>query len=154
WTLERQYLLPIYQHVVIDAETVEEACHIALGNHPTIAEPLWDNTKEDFDNAQPTEITMIVAGAHENPNDAGVPPLTIPDFASGSDDESSVHLTDAPTADLCVLVIDHKHGTTCALHRSHDDAKASVLEWAREWWSQELPERPMPDDADLITEYF
>jgi hypothetical protein len=90
WTFERQYLVPIYQHLVIDAETLDDACRIALGNHPTIAEPFWDGAEEDFDNARPPEVTMIVPGTHDNPHDAGVPPVPIPDFASGSGDELSI----------------------------------------------------------------
>jgi hypothetical protein len=90
WTFERQYLIPIYQHLVIEAETLDDACRIALGNHPTIAEPFWDGAKEDFDSARPTAVTMIVPGAHDNPHDGGVLPVPIPDFASGRGDELSI----------------------------------------------------------------
>ena len=99
-------------------------------------------------------ITATVAAPTEAEADALVDQLarSCCEIANSAESEgSSVHLADASTADLCVLVIEHKHGTTCALHTSHENAKASVLAWAREWWNREFPDRPMPDGAPACT---
>ena len=53
YVVERQYLLPIYQRLVIEADTVEEACEKAIdhGN--------WEDAVEDGDGARPTSINAV-----------------------------------------------------------------------------------------------
>ena len=53
YAIERQYLLPIYQHLAIEAETAEEACRKALDHDD------WDGAMEDIDTARETVITAL-----------------------------------------------------------------------------------------------
>jgi hypothetical protein len=53
YAIERQYLLPVYQHLVIEAETAEEACRKALEHDD------WDGAAEDADGARETVITAL-----------------------------------------------------------------------------------------------
>lgn len=102
WTIERQYLVPIYQTVVIEAASIEEACQIALGKHATIHEPDWGahdmprpgggvlycgRVETDHDNARATTITRIVAGNHDDPYGPNTgAALPVPEFADGRDE--------------------------------------------------------------------
>jgi len=50
--IERQYLLPIYQHLVIEASDLDAACKEAVeGDHD------WEGAVEDGDNARPTTVS-------------------------------------------------------------------------------------------------
>jgi hypothetical protein len=53
YAIERQYLLPVYQHLVIEAETAEEACRKALDHDD------WEGAMEDIDSARETVITAL-----------------------------------------------------------------------------------------------
>ena len=53
YVIERQYLLPIYQHLVIEADSVEDACRKAAGHDD------WENAKEDGDSARATTIAAV-----------------------------------------------------------------------------------------------
>jgi hypothetical protein len=50
--IERQYLVPMYQHVVVEADTVEAACEMAVTDDIS-----WDDQEMDCDNARPTTLT-------------------------------------------------------------------------------------------------
>lgn len=50
--IERQYLVPMYQHIVIEAETLEKACAMAVSDDIS-----WDSQEMDSDNARATTIT-------------------------------------------------------------------------------------------------
>jgi hypothetical protein len=52
FVIQREYLLPVYQYLVIEADTFEEACAEAVG-----PEHDWDNAEEDYDGSLPTTIT-------------------------------------------------------------------------------------------------
>ena len=52
YVIQREYLLPVYQYIVIEADTFEEACAEAVG-----PEHDWDNAEEDYDGSLPTTIT-------------------------------------------------------------------------------------------------
>jgi hypothetical protein len=52
FVIERQYLVPMYQHIVIEAETLEEACKTAISDDIG-----WDIQAMDCDNARATSIT-------------------------------------------------------------------------------------------------
>jgi hypothetical protein len=52
FVIERQYLLPIYQRLIIEAETLEEACAEAVD--PALHD--WDDADEDFDGCGATTI--------------------------------------------------------------------------------------------------
>jgi hypothetical protein len=66
FTLTRQYLLPVYQHFVIEAQTLEQACEKA------IEESDWGCSQEDYDNARETTIECAAVGEWESPHDASV----------------------------------------------------------------------------------
>jgi len=52
YVIQREYLLPVYQYLVIEADTFEEACAEVVG-----PEHDWDNPEEDYDGSLPTTIT-------------------------------------------------------------------------------------------------
>jgi hypothetical protein len=59
YVIERQYLLPVYQHLVIEADSVEDACCQAVEHDD------WETAKEDCDNARATTITAIRPVPHD-----------------------------------------------------------------------------------------
>jgi hypothetical protein len=52
FVIERQYLVPMYQHIVIDAENIETACKMAVSDDIDL-----DTQEMDGDNARKTTIT-------------------------------------------------------------------------------------------------
>jgi len=52
FVIERQYLVPMYQHIVVEAETLEKACAMAVSD-----DIAWDSQEMDSDNARATTIT-------------------------------------------------------------------------------------------------
>jgi len=52
FTIERQYLVPMYQHIVVEAENLEEACKKAVSDDID-----WDTQEMDCDSARATTIT-------------------------------------------------------------------------------------------------
>ena len=90
YAIERQYLVPVYQHLLIDAPDLNAACRQALDHDD------WDSSETDYDNSRETTIAQAV----EIPADfdleqrslsecvytAGLEPLAIPArFATGDD---------------------------------------------------------------------
>ncbi len=57
YIVERQYLLPVYEQLLIDAPDLEAACREAVDE---IAHPWSDNAEEDFESARPVTITEAV----------------------------------------------------------------------------------------------
>jgi hypothetical protein len=57
YVIERQYLVPLYEHVFIEAESLEEAFRQALNEH---AQPWGDDTELDFDNSRPVTVAQAV----------------------------------------------------------------------------------------------
>lgn len=57
YVIERQYLLPVYEHLLIEAPDFENACREALDE---IAHPWSENAKDDFESARATTITEAV----------------------------------------------------------------------------------------------
>ncbi len=49
---ERQYLVPMYQHIVVEAENLEMACEMAVSD-----DIAWDTQEMDSDNARATTLT-------------------------------------------------------------------------------------------------
>ncbi|HZK90436.1 MAG TPA: hypothetical protein VFC56_09850 [Stellaceae bacterium] len=99
YVIERQYLVPVYEHVLIEAPTFEDACRNALDD---IEEPWGDNAQTDYESARCTTIERAVElpeqvqadGADEGPLshflfDAGLEPLPIPREFAGEADGSS-----------------------------------------------------------------
>jgi hypothetical protein len=62
FVIERQYLVPMYQHLVVEAETLEEACKKGIRDDIN-----WDTQEMDCDSARGTTITeaKIVPEAYE-----------------------------------------------------------------------------------------
>ncbi len=52
FVIERQYLVPMYQHIVVEAETFEKACAMAVFDDIG-----WDTQEMDCDNARATTLT-------------------------------------------------------------------------------------------------
>ena len=54
-----------------------------------------------------------------------------------------------------VLVVEHDHGVDVWAHSTKDKAEASLEEYVRSWWDQEMDDEPIPTDRwEAITEYF
>jgi hypothetical protein len=49
FVIERQYLVPMYQHIVVEAETLEAACEMAVTD-----DIAWNTQEMDCDNARKT----------------------------------------------------------------------------------------------------
>ncbi len=54
FVIERQYLVPMYQHIVVEAETLEMACEMAVTDDID-----WDTQEMDSDNARRTTLTFV-----------------------------------------------------------------------------------------------
>ena len=52
FVIERQYLVPMYQHIVVQAEDLEEACKKGISDDID-----WDTQEMDCDSARATTIT-------------------------------------------------------------------------------------------------
>ena len=88
FVIERQYLVPMYQHIVVEAETLEMACETAVTD-----DIAWDSQEMDCDNARKTTITeakVIPDGYEVDPlrhvliagTDPGAHPLDIVSLAT------------------------------------------------------------------------
>jgi hypothetical protein len=65
FVIERPYLVPMYQHIVVEAETLEAACEMAVSD-----DIAWDSQEMDCDNARATTLTaakMIPDGYEVDP---------------------------------------------------------------------------------------
>jgi hypothetical protein len=54
FVIERQHLVPMYQHIVVEAENLEEACKKGISDDID-----WDTQEMDCDSARATTITEI-----------------------------------------------------------------------------------------------
>src|SRR5580658_3511299 len=54
YVIERQYLVPMYQHIVVEAETPDAACEMAVSD-----DIAWDTQEMDSDNARKTTLTIV-----------------------------------------------------------------------------------------------
>src|SRR6266481_3307289 len=52
--IERQYLVPMYQHIAVEAESLEEACKKGISEVVD-----WDTQEMDCDGARRTTITTV-----------------------------------------------------------------------------------------------
>jgi hypothetical protein len=62
FVIERQYLVPMYQHIIVESENLEAACTKAISDDID-----WNTQEMDCDNARATTITAakIVPAAYE-----------------------------------------------------------------------------------------
>lgn len=95
YAIERQYLVPVYQHLFVDAPDFDAACRQAIDHDD------WDGSETDYDNSRETTIACAVevpAGktgfkdgeqtATEMIYHSGLPYLEIPRPFRGEDDVS------------------------------------------------------------------
>jgi hypothetical protein len=54
FVIERQYLVPMYQHIVVEAENLEEACRKGISDDID-----WDTQEMDCDGARKTTLTFV-----------------------------------------------------------------------------------------------
>jgi hypothetical protein len=54
FVIERQYFVPMYQHIVVEAETLEEACEKGISDDID-----WDTQEMDCDGARKTTLTFV-----------------------------------------------------------------------------------------------
>ena len=61
YLIERQYLLPVYQHLAIEAPDLDTACREALddGQHD------WEDAQEDYESSLPATIVSAIEIAAE-----------------------------------------------------------------------------------------
>jgi hypothetical protein len=57
YVIERQFLVPMYEHIFVEAASLEEACRQALDDY---TQPWGDDTKLDWDSARSTTISQAV----------------------------------------------------------------------------------------------
>ncbi len=95
YVIERQYLMPVYEHILVEAPSFEAACRRALDD---IDEPWGNNAETDYESSGPTTIERAVEVPKSDEFDpdetslsyllyeAGLEPLPIPaEFADGQD---------------------------------------------------------------------
>src|SRR6201987_4988546 len=56
FVIERQYLVSMYQHILVEADTFEEACEQGISDDIN-----WDSQEMDCDSARATTITAAKA---------------------------------------------------------------------------------------------
>ena len=54
FVIERQYLVPMYQHIAVEAESLEEACKKGISDDVD-----WDTQEMDCDGARRTTLTSV-----------------------------------------------------------------------------------------------
>jgi len=79
FTIETEYMLPIFRHQTVEADTLEEACRIALEDDD------WSDSKESHDGSGET----YVSGAWEGDRAYNDMPLVIPDEFLSEDEKKA-----------------------------------------------------------------
>jgi hypothetical protein len=54
YVIERQHLVPMYQHIVVEADAVKAACETAVTD-----EIAWDSQEMDCDNTRAATIAQV-----------------------------------------------------------------------------------------------
>jgi len=80
YTVQIQYLLPIFKHVTVEAETVTEACELAVANDE------WGDAKEGHESSSATHVCGVVAGHHPDIYGAGARKVAVPPPFKGEED--------------------------------------------------------------------
>lgn len=57
YVIERQYLVPVYEHILVEAQSFEDACRKATDD---IAEPWGDDVQTDYESPGPTTVQLVV----------------------------------------------------------------------------------------------
>ena len=82
FVIERQYLVPMYQHIAVEAESLEEACKKGISDDID-----WDTQEMDCDGARRTTITS----AKVVPDGYDVDPKTELIVATNKEDDYACH---------------------------------------------------------------
>jgi hypothetical protein len=72
YVIERQFLVPMYEHILVEASDLQTACRQALDD---CAQPWGDDAKLDWDSAHSTTIAQAVA----------IPEHLLPELKSAQD---------------------------------------------------------------------
>ena len=59
--------------------------------------------------------------------------------------------------EVVMLIIEHKHGRSCYVHKTIEGAMNTLEAYAREWWAQEhllKDSKPPVDQKKVIEKYF
>lgn len=64
FTITRQYLVPVYQHLVVSALSVEAACERAIASDD------WPGTDQDHGNTRVATIEAIAEAQWSSPDEA------------------------------------------------------------------------------------
>ena len=83
FVIERQYLVPMYQHIVVEAENLDEACKKSINDDID-----WDTQEMDSDGARSTTLT----GAELVPDGYDVDPGTELIVATNKEDPSALDM--------------------------------------------------------------
>ena len=70
WTIETTYRLPVYRHKTYEAETLAQACRLAIEDDD------WDHEKRDYESAGETYVTGAWSGADAAYSGAAQPILS------------------------------------------------------------------------------
>jgi hypothetical protein len=79
YVIERQFLVPMYEHILVEAPHLDAACREALDD---FAQPWGDNAELCFDDARPTTIAQAVE----------IPEDLFPELRSRDDDNYDLSL--------------------------------------------------------------
>jgi hypothetical protein len=58
YVIERQFLVPVFEHIFVEAPDLETACREAMDDG---VQPWGDHSKMDFDNSRAVTVTQAVA---------------------------------------------------------------------------------------------
>jgi hypothetical protein len=77
YVIERQYLVPMFEHILVEAPSLDAACREAIDE---FTQPWGDDVKPDFDNAGAVTITQAVE----------IPENLFPELRSREDEDRHV----------------------------------------------------------------
>jgi hypothetical protein len=77
YVIERQYLVPMFEHILVEAPSLDVACREAIDE---FVQPWGDHVRPDFDNARAVTITQAVA----------IPESLFPELRSREDEDRHV----------------------------------------------------------------
>ena len=77
YVIERQYLVPMFEHIFVEAPSLEEACREAIDE---FTQPWSDNAELDFDNARAVTVEQAVE----------IPDHLFPELRSRDDEDRHV----------------------------------------------------------------
>src|SRR5579884_631883 len=168
YAITREYQLPIYQHVIVEAPDFATACCKAIEHDD------WQSSNEDYDDCGPTYLTAAVCvpehRAGEDPGSllySDLPALDIPaEFAD--ENEQKPPSAERGTETTHVLVIAHQLGGNpfyatarfvTSAHRSEAGAHTALVAFCRRHWmdlfGDEDEDADIPaDEAEAIRKFF